>query len=476
MEKLYFIRIGGTAMGGVAAACQQQGAQISGSETDLYEPMKSYLADHGVQVFPSFDPQNIVASSAERIVVGNAVSRGNEELEYALEQKIPLVSLPGLISEKLIDRNTSVVIAGTHGKTTTTSMVAWMLDQAGLEPGYLIGGVPGNFSDSCRPVAPRFHNTDQGYFISEGDEYDTAFFDKRSKFLLYRPDIGVINNIEFDHADIFDSLDAIKRSFRLFARLVPRNGVLLANHDDPNVAEVIADPVCPVQTFGFGEEAYWRASDVRMDDGLCVFDLHRDGSLLGSVNLNMPGDHNVSNMLVACAVGLRAGLSFEQIVAGALSYKAPKRRLEEIGSFQGALVVDDFAHHPTAIQATLDALGAKYPGRRIWVAFEPRSNTTTRNIFQHELANCFSGASGVMFGATDRPRRYTSEEKLDLNALVADLGVKGIDSDFITEDQAKDKDWGKVAFDWLETRVEEGDIVGVFSNGNFGGLRAMLVG
>jgi len=220
MDRLYFIRVGGTAMGGVAAACKQAGDIVFGSEQDLYEPMKSYLSDAGVHVYPTFDSANLLSSKPTKVVVGNAVSRGNEELEVALEHRLDCVSLPQIIGEKLIGKQTSVVVAGTHGKTTTTAMTANMLQVGGLEPGFLIGGVPGNFQVSCRTGAGNV-------FVIEGDEYDSAYFDKRSKFMHYRPDVAVVNNLEFDHADIFDSLEAIKKSFRLYIRLVPRNGLVL---------------------------------------------------------------------------------------------------------------------------------------------------------------------------------------------------------------------------------------------------------
>lgn len=475
MEKLFFIRIGGTAMGGVAAACQQHGMDVVGSEADLYEPMKSYLAEHGVTVFPSFDPANLVASQPDLVVVGNAVSRGNEELEVALEHKLNLISLPDLVAKSLIARNTSIVIAGTHGKTTTTSMTAWMLEEAGLAPGYLIGGVPGNFTESCRPVPAALHNTPGGYFVTEGDEYDSAYFDKRSKFLHYRPDIGVINNIEFDHADIFDDLAAIKKSFRLFARLVPRNGVLLVNGDDANSLSVAAEPVCPVETFGLGENCTWRAADFATGSEKSSFTLLKNGEPLGVISLGMPGEHNALNMLVASVIGLRCGLTLEQVQAGAASFVPPKRRLEVIGEFQGAVVVDDFAHHPTAIQATIRALAAKYPGRRIWVAFEPRSNTTTRNVLQAELENCFAGAAGVALGAMDRPWRYADHERLDLDRLVSRLDSQGIQGFAVSVAQAQAGNWGDLVFAQLQKWVEAGDVVAVLSNGNFDGLRQRLV-
>lgn len=448
-------------MGGVAAACQQLGDAISGSETDLYEPMKSYLASHGVRVFSEFNPKNM--EGADRIVVGNAVSRGNEELEAAMDERRDLVSLPALISEKLIAKNTSIVVTGTHGKTTTTSMVAWLLESAGRAPGFLIGGVPGNFSESCRPAPSR----SGGAFVIEGDEYDSALFDKRSKFLHYRPDIAILNNIEFDHADIFDSLEAIQRSFRLFARLVPRRGMLLANHDDANVAAVVRDPVCPVETVGLGEGADWRAIPVSTR----IFNVEYRGVFWAQLECALPGEHNMRNMLMAAAAAHHYGVSASEIEAGSKKWLPPKRRLEAIGSFQGATVIDDFAHHPTAIQASIRALQAQFPGARLWVAFEPRSNTTTRNLFQRELAECFSGATGVALGPTDRPWRYAESERLNLGQLVNDLEQQGIAA--LAIETATDA-WASEIHAWLAARVQPGDVVAVFTNGNFGGLRALL--
>ena len=476
MEKLFFIRIGGTAMGGAAAACKRLGLDVSGSEADLYEPMKSYLAEHGVRVYPSFDPQNLLAASPDKVVVGNAVSRGNEELEAALDAKMELVSLPALIREKLIAKNTSVVIAGTHGKTTTTAMTAWLLEAAGREPGFLIGGVPGNFTESCRPAPPHRHNTSEGVFVIEGDEYDTAYFDKRSKFLLYQPDIAVLNNIEFDHADIFDSLDAVLRSFRLFLRLVPRRGVAIVNGDDENVRGLLKDAVSPVETFGFGDGCDWQAVDLEDGPDGVAFTLRFRGEDRARLSCVLQGRHNAANLLAACAVAHHCGVPFDQMVKGAASFLPPKRRLEEIGTFQGATVVDDFAHHPTAIRATLQALAARYPDRKIWVAFEPRSNTTTRNLFQAELESCFEGAAGVVLGALDRPWRYTDNEKLDVGRVLAAVRAQGGQAAAVSEDDARQKDWGKVAFDALRAWVGPGDVVAVLSNGDFGGLRKMLVG
>lgn len=447
-------------MGGVAGACQVAGNEVYGSEQDLYEPMKSYLEGSGVSVFRSFDPKHLVETSPDLVVVGNAVSRGNEELEVALEKKMNLISLPEVVAQKLIGKKTSVVIAGTHGKTTTTAMTANMLEVCGLQPGFLIGGVPGNFDVSCRPGAGNV-------FVTEGDEYDSAYWDKRSKFLHYKPDIAVLNNIEFDHADIFPSLDAIKASFRLYIRLVPRNGVVLANGDDPNVLEVLKDAVSPVETFGFSDGCTWRAEILTEGPEGCRFKL---GSL-GEFSMPVTGSFNVLNMAVAILTAHRLGASLEQIQAGTASYLAPKRRMQEVGSWRGALVIDDFGHHPTAIRETIQALLKKYPGRRLIACFEPRSNTTTRAFFQKELVECFDGASAVAIGALDRPWRYSESERLDTFKIIDELGRPGF---AISVDQGKEPDWGKFILNWLEAQIKEGDLLVTFSNGDFGGLRKML--
>ena len=463
-EKLYFIRIGGTAMGGVAGTLTMQGEQVFGSEEVIYEPMKSYLANCGVTVFTTFDPIHLIETDPDIVVVGNAVSRGNEELEVALERKINCVSLPALIADKLIAKNTSIVIAGTHGKTTTTAMTANLLEVGGLQPGFLIGGVPGNFDVSCRPAGG-------SVFVIEGDEYDSAYFDKRSKFLHYKPDIAVVNNIEFDHADIFDNLEAIKKSFRLFIRLVPRNGVVLANGDDPSVVDILKVACSPVETFGLGDNCFWRVTGFSTSTAGPQFTVCRDGSPFGEFKSPVTGEFNALNMLVAIACGHRLGMSLSELQAGTSSYIPPKRRMQEKGTWHGALVIDDFGHHPTAIRQTINAIIDRYPNRRLIACFEPRSNTTTRNFYQKELADCFEKAHAVAIGALDRPERYSETERLNLVQLSKDLPHPNF---ILSLEQGKEPDWGRFIYAWLESIVQPEDLLVTFSNGDFGGLRAML--
>lgn len=475
MKTLYFIRIGGTAMGGVAAACQKLGYRVIGSEAQLYEPMKSYLAENGVQVIPQFDPENLHTAKPDEVVVGNAVSRGNAELEEALDLNLPQVSLPELVGRSLIADNISVVVAGTHGKTTTTAMVAWMLESAGLNPGFLIGGVPANFDVSCRPASPAPGK--RGVFVVEGDEYDSAYFDKRSKILHYRPTIAVLNNAEFDHSDIFDSLDDILKSFRLYLRLVPRKGLILVNGDDPNIQRLLANlnlENVPIQTFGTGELNDWVISNIESTDQGGSYDIAFRGEPKGRVSMDPTGEINARNMTVACAVATQLGIPFDAILQGAKTYRHPKRRMEVIGTWKGATVIDDFGHHPTAIKETLKAIADKYPGQRILAAFEPRSNTTTRNVFQKELAECFTVAAGVAIGSLDRPERYDDTQRLDLDRLKSDLESLGKLAYVLPLSRAGKEGWGSDLETVLAEWVQENDLLVLFSNGDFGGLRARL--
>ena len=469
MSSIYFIGIGGTAMASVAVALSHMGHAITGSDTQLYPPMSTYLDDHNIRYFSGFSEQNLAGSTPDLVVVGNAISRGNPDLEYALEQHLELVAMPDLVRRELIGRNTSIVVAGTHGKTTTTSITAWLLESGGLEPGFLIGGIPENFGEGCRPSGM----TEQGIFVTEGDEYDSAFFDKRSKFLLYRPDIAIVNNVEFDHADIFESLEEIKRSFRLFVNLVPKNGLLLVNGDDPNSIEVSAKAHCPVERFSLAHEADWSAAGIAASDEGTTFTILRKGEALGRVFVPLFGNYNVMNVLASTAAAIHAGVGFEAIVRGLGSFRRPKRRMELIDEFPGGItLMEDFAHHPTAIRVTLDAIAGRFPDRRIVACFEPRSNTTSRNIFQQELADCFDAASVVVLGRVNRPERYAPEERLDTRRLSAELSGRG-KTVFVSRQTGMD--YPEEIVDFLSGEVRNGDVVVLLTNGSFSGLKGLLV-
>jgi len=470
MSSFYFLGIGGTAMASVAVALSHAGHAVTGSDTQLYPPMSSFLEEHNIRYFNGFSEKNLHNIAPDTLfVVGNAISRGNEELEYALDHHLELVAMPDLVRRHLIAENTSIVVAGTHGKTTTTSLVAWLLEHGGLKPGFLVGGIPENFSVGCRQSG----RSDNGFFVTEGDEYDTAFFDKRSKFLLYRPDIAIINNIEFDHADIFDSLEDIKRSFRLFVNLIPKNGLLLVNGDDAVAVEIASRAFCKVERFGLNSDAEWSATNIRSDGDASTFDLIRQGRVIGTIRVPLFGNYNILNALAAIAVATRSGLSIEAITHAMPLFLRPKRRMEIVGTYaRNITLIEDFAHHPTAIRVTLEALGQLYAGRRIIACFEPRSNTTTRNIFQQELSECFGPASIVIMGKVHRPDRYAPDKSLNTALLKDELEKQG-KTLFLAGQNAPNYPADIVEF--LQPHLQENDVIALLSNGSFGGLKQLLV-
>lgn len=469
MSSIYFLGIGGTAMASAAVALSHAGHAITGSDMQLYPPMSTYLEEHNIRYFRNFSEQNLQSASPDVVVVGNAISRGNPELEYALEHRLELLSMPDLIRRNLIGSNTSIVVTGTHGKTTTTSLIAWLLEYCGLKPGFLVGGIPENFGIGCRASG----RETEGFFISEGDEYDSAFFDKRSKFLHYRPDIAIINNIEFDHADIFSSLDEIRRSFRLFVNLIPRNGTLIVNGEDPVALEAASKAFCKVERFGMTEGCEWRAVNIVSDHDGSAFDIIHDGEQQGIVRIPLFGSYNIMNTLAAVAAASAAGLSYEAISRGLPHFLRPKRRMEVIGTFgHNITLIEDFAHHPTAVRVTLDAISRLYEGRRLVTCFEPRSNTTTRNIFQKELSECFAPASAVVIGKVNRPERYNPEERLDTDLLEKELEKQG-KTVFLAGRNPEGYPQDILLF--LDGCLEPGDVVVILSNGSFGNLKNLLV-
>lgn len=473
MKKYYFLGIGGTAMGAVAAAMSDMGMGIAGVDERIYAPMSDYLANSGIRYHEGYNVQHIKRERPDAIVVGNAISRGNVELEYALDHRIKLVAMPDVVREYLIGRHTSIVISGTHGKTTTTSLAAWLLEAGGKQPGFLLGGIAQNFGRGCRAVPSVLRGSEQAFFVTEGDEYDTAFFDKRSKFLLYRPDIAVINNLEFDHADIFTSLNDIKRSFALFARLVPSNGLLLVAHGEADARDVAAKGLAPIETFGIETGAFWRAVDIDTEEGQTTFTLLQRECKIGRFSMPLAGLHNVKNAVVALAIGHRATIPVELLQQGLATFQAPKRRMEVLLN-KDVTVIDDFAHHPTAIAATLEAVERAYPGRRIIACFEPRSNSTTRNIFQQELVTCFDKAAIVVLGAVNRPERYEKNDILNVEKLTEALVQRGKNVMSIPIENT-DVHWATRIVAYLCSHVQEKDVLVLMSNGNFGNLRQELL-
>jgi UDP-N-acetylmuramate: L-alanyl-gamma-D-glutamyl-meso-diaminopimelate ligase len=454
IKSVHFTGIGGTAMASAAGALLDKGFTVTGSDQNVYEPMASFLASKKITVMNGYDDRNL-AHKPDLVVIGNAISRGNPEAEYALDHKLRYCSLPDLLREFFIRGKRSLVVSGTHGKTTTTSLLTWVFEHAGLNPSYLIGGIPNNFSQGAR-------FTDSEWFIIEGDEYDTAFFDKRSKFIHYQPEVAIINNLEFDHADIFENLAAVKKTFTHFIRLVPRNGLLLGNGDDENLAPLLDVTHCPVKKFGLGENNAVRAFNLRFGPTATEFEIPST-----KFHLNLVGELNVRNALAVVACAKHCGLSNKQIQGAFDTFKGIKRRMEVKGIAGGVTVIDDFGHHPTAIRETMRALRLKYPREKIWAVFEPRSNSTRRNVFQEELAGSFADANGVVVAQVARLEQLAPEERLDPEKLMKDIGAGGKPTAYLPDVDSIVAHLGKI--------VQGGDVVVVFSNGGFGGIHAKLL-
>ncbi|MBK1831354.1 UDP-N-acetylmuramate:L-alanyl-gamma-D-glutamyl-meso-diaminopimelate ligase [Verrucomicrobiaceae bacterium R5-34] len=454
MQHVHFIGICGTAMGSVAAAMKAKGFTVTGSDENVYPPMSTFLEDQGVQIFPGFKAENI-PETAEVIVVGNAISRGNEEAEAALERKLLYVSLPEILKEHFLRGKRNLVVSGTHGKTTTSSLLAWLLKNAGVDPSHMIGGIPRNLGKGAA-------FTDSDFVVLEGDEYDTAFFDKRSKFLHYLPEVVVVNNVEYDHADIYDSLDEIKLTFRRLLNIVPRNGMAFVNGDCPNSLDVADGAPAPVTTVGLGESCDLQVTEIEYASDCTRFDL--DGE---RYQIPMAGEFNVRNAAMAVCAAKFSGFTPDKIRDGLLSFEGIARRQEVRGIAGGVRVIDDFAHHPTAIGLAVDSLRQQYPDSRLWVIFEPRSNTTRRNIFQNELASSLSKADFAIVPAVPDPEKVPEADRLNPVKLVADVQSSGTECwycETVTDIVALVGD-----------NAQSGDTVAVLSNGGFEGIHQKLL-
>ena len=454
IKSVHFIGIGGTAMASAAAAMLDKGFQVTGSDQNVYEPMASFLARKNIAVRNGYDEKNL-NHKPDLVVIGNAVSRGNPEAEYVLDHKLRYCSLPALLAEFFIRGKRSIVVSGTHGKTTTTSLLTWVFEHNGLNPSYLIGGIPNNFTQGAR-------FTDSEWFIIEGDEYDTAFFDKRSKFIHYQPEIAIVNNLEFDHADIFENLAAVQKTFLHFIRLVPRNGLLLGNGDDANLGPLLNVTHCPVKKFGLGEQNAVHGFNLRFGPTATEFEIPSF-----KFHVNLIGELNVRNALAVIGAAKHCGLKNHQIQSAFDTFKGIQRRMEVKGIAGGVTVIDDFGHHPTAIRETLRALRLKYAREKIWAIFEPRSNTTRRKVFQNELAESFNDADAVVVAQVARLEQLAPEERLDAEKLMRDIGAGGKPAAYLPDADAIVKHLGQHA--------RGGDIVVVFTNGGFGGIHGKLL-
>jgi UDP-N-acetylmuramate: L-alanyl-gamma-D-glutamyl-meso-diaminopimelate ligase len=462
-KHIHLIGICGTAMASLAGMLQLQGHRVTGSDTAAYPPMSDLLANLGIPIREPFAESNLM-SAPDLVVVGNAISRGNVELEYVLDQRIPFCSMASMLHDEFLPGRESLVVAGTHGKTTTTSMLAWIYEVASrqdpsLAPSFLIGGVAENFGTSfmVRPTRP---------FLLEGDEYDTAFFDKGPKFLHYFPDALVLTHVEFDHADIYADLPAVKTAFRRLVNLVPRRGRIVAFDGSENVGECVAKAFCPIERYGFGSDSYWRVSSLRHERSLTRWTLTRGDTRFGELSLPMAGEHNALNATAAAALAAGQGVPTDSIIEALASFKSVKRRLEVRAVVDGITIIDDFAHHPTAIRETLRALRESYPGRRLWAILEPRSNTLRRNVFEVDLVESLALADNVVVATVFKSESIPVLERLHPEHVVAALNLRGTPAFLFADADA--------IVEAIAPQLRDGDVVAILSNGGFGNIYQKL--
>jgi UDP-N-acetylmuramate: L-alanyl-gamma-D-glutamyl-meso-diaminopimelate ligase len=450
-------------MASLAGLLQLQGHRITGSDKAAYPPMSDLLRGLGIPVLEPYAEQNL-DPAPDLVVIGNALSRGNPEIERVLDEHIPFTSMAALLREEFLLGRESLVVAGTHGKTTTTSMLAWIYqvaarEDAAREPSFLIGGVAENFGTSFQLRPTRT-------FIVEGDEYDTAFFDKGSKFLHYFPDALILTHVEFDHADIYSDLDAVKTAFKRLVNLVPRRGAIVAYDGSENVSECIARALCRVERYGFSEGADWRLRDLRHEQGLTRWEVWRGGALWAELEMSMAGEHNALNATAAAALAFGQGVSKESIQAALGSFKSVKRRLEVRAKIGGITVVEDFAHHPTAIRETLRALRSVYPQARLWAVLEPRSNTLRRKVLEAELVASLRLADQVVLAGVYQQQRIPEDERLHPEDVVRALNEADTPAELCADVEA--------IVNGIAPRLRAGDVVAILSNGGFDGIYEKL--
>ena len=462
-KRIHLIGICGTAMASLAGMLRARGHRVTGSDGAAYPPMSDQLRAMGIAILEPYRAENL-DPRPDLVVVGNAISRGNPELERVLDERIPMTSMSALIHDEFLVDRERLIVCGTHGKTTTTSMMAWIYETAAQKdakwkPSFLIGGVAENFGTSFR--------VEEGTrpFLLEGDEYDTAFFDKGPKFLHYFPDAAILTHVEFDHADIYADLAAVKTAFKRMVNLIPRRGRLVAFDGSENITECCAKAFCPVERYGFAEGSHWRVVEVQLG-AVTSWTILRDGAEFARLTLPMAGEHNMLNATAAAALAAGQGVPVEAIIAALRTFKSVKRRLEVRAEVAGITVIDDFAHHPTAIRETLRALRSAYPGRRLWAVLEPRSNTLRRNVFERELVESLALADEVVLAGVFQSHAIPVGERLEPERVIAALLARGVpavlcaDADAIVAHSAP--------------RMRAGDVVAILSNGGFGGIYEKL--
>ncbi len=448
-------------MASLAGMLKERGFQVTGSDAAAYPPMSDFLRDLGIPVAQPFDPKNL-KPAPDLVVVGNAISRGNAELEHVLDHRIPFCSLPQLLHDEFLRGKEVLVVAGTHGKTTTTSMLSWIFHFAGLDPSFLIGGIAENFGSS-------FHLGQGKHFILEGDEYDTAFFDKGPKFLHYFPDSVILTSVEFDHADIYKDLDAVETAFKRLINLIPRRGRVVAFDgaagnatESPSLERVLVKAFCPVERYGASPGANWGVTKLRFDPGRTTWTVRHNGEHFADFEFPLAGEYNVWNATAAAALASSCGISKEVIAEALKTFKSVKRRLEVKAQVNGITIIDDFAHHPTAIAGTLKALRSRYSGARLWAILEPRSNTLRRRVLQTDLAHSLAGADQVIVANVFRSEAVPENERLELPALAEEIQQNGRPVRLLADADA--------IVQTIAPELRSGDVVAILSNGGFGGI------
>jgi len=455
---IHLIGICGTAMASLAGMLRERGHRVTGSDAAAYPPMSTFLESLGIPVAQPFAEANL-DPRPELVVVGNAISRGNVELERVLDERIPFCSLPQILHDEFLVGKEVLVVAGTHGKTTTTSMLAWIFETAGLAPSFLIGGIAENFGRSFGLGSGR-------HFILEGDEYDTAFFDKGPKFLHYFPDAVILTSVEFDHADIYKDLDAVETAFKRLVNLVPRTGRIVAFDTGASLERCLAKAFCPVERYGASGKAEWKIANLKLDSDRTTWTVLRDGLRWAEFAFALGGEYNVWNATAAAGLAAGYGVSKDAIAKALATFRSVKRRLEVRAEINGITIIDDFAHHPTAIEQTIRALRARYAGRRLWVILEPRSNTMRRNVLQDDLARSLALADEVIVAAIFKSEAIPENERLNLNRVVSEVQSRGKHARVLADADTI------VSTIVPELRAE--DVVAILSNGGFGGIYEKL--
>jgi len=454
LRSIHLMGICGTGMASLAGILKEKGYEVKGSDQNVYPPMSDFLRKLGIPIREGYAPRNL-HPRPDLVIVGNVITRLNPEALELARLGIPYLSFPQALKIFAIEEKRPIVVCGTHGKTTTSSMIAWLLERSGMDPGFMIGGIPLNFSTG-------FKLGKGPYFVVEGDEYDTAFFDKGPKFLHYAPWASVLTSIEFDHADIYRDLEHVLESFRKLIRILPSSGVIVANGDDPLVRAEVEKAPCRVITYGFGSDVDWRAVDVEVRENGTRFRILMDGDEYLRIKTPVYGDHNIHNLLSTVALSAFLGEAPAVTAEAALSFLGVKRRQEIRGEKGGVLVLDDFAHHPTAVRETLRAVREKYRGRRIVAVFEPRSNSSRRRVFQARYAESFNAADRVLIPEPPMMEKVPLQERFSSKKLVADLLQRGVQATYHPDTES--------LLRALLGGIKRGDVVLVMSNGSFDNL------